>query len=103
MLADARITVIYATEYRRTQDTAKPLATKLGLPVLSSPARAGDALIAKLKKDHAGDVVLLVGHSNSLPALIKALGGQDITIQDNEYDNLFVVVPATRTVSRIRY
>lgn len=103
MLADARVTAIYATEYRRTQDTAKPLAARLGLTVLSNPARDGDALIAKLKKDHAGDVVLVVGHSNSIPALIKALGGQEITIRDDEYDNLFVVVPATRTVSRIRY
>lgn len=103
MLADARVTAIYATEYRRTQDTAKPLAARLGLKVLSNPARDGDALIAKLKKDHAADVVLLVGHSNSIPALVKALGGQEITIRDDEYDNLFVVVPATRTVSRIRY
>lgn len=103
MLVDARVTAIYATEYRRTQDTAKPLAARLGLKVLSNPARDGDALIAKLKKDHAADVVLLVGHSNSIPALIKALGGQEITIRDDEYDNLFVVVPATRTVSRIRY
>ena len=103
MLTDARITAIYATEYRRTQDTAKPLAARLGLTVFSNPAREGEALIAKLKKDHANDVVLLVGHSNSIPALIKALGGQDITIRDDEYDNLFVVVPATRTVSRIRY
>lgn len=103
MLADARVTAIYATEYRRTQDTAKPLAARIGLTVRSNPAREGEALIAKLKKDHANDVVLLVGHSNSIPALIKALGGQDITIRDDEYDNLFVVVPATRTVSRIRY
>ena len=71
--------------------------------MLSNPARDGAALIAKLKKDHAADVVLLVGHSNSIPALVKALGGQEITIRDDEYDNLFVVVPATRTVSRIRY
>jgi broad specificity phosphatase PhoE len=103
MLADARVTAIYATEYRRTQDTAKPLAARLGLTVRSNPARAGDALIAKLNKDHAGDVVLVIGHSNSIPALIKALGGQDVTIRDDEYDSVFVVVPATRTVSRIRY
>jgi broad specificity phosphatase PhoE len=103
MLADAGVTTIYATEYRRTQDTAKPLAAKRGLTVQSNPSRAGDALIEKLKKDHAGEVVLIVGHSNTIPALIKAFVGQDISIRDDEYDNLFVVVPATRTVSRIRY
>lgn len=103
MLADAGVTAIYATEYRRTQDTVKPLAARLGLNVLSNPAREGDALVAKLKKDHATDVVLVAGHSNSLPALIKAFGGGDITIRDDEYDSLFIIVPATRTVSRIRY
>jgi broad specificity phosphatase PhoE len=103
MLADAGLTAIYATEFRRTQDTVKPLAAKLGLTVLSNPAREGDALVAKLKKDHAADVVLVAGHSNTIPALIKAFGGGDISIRDDQYDDIFIIVPATRTVSRIRY
>ena len=49
------------------------------------------------------DVVLVVGHSNTLPAILKALAGVDVAIADNEYDNLFVVVPATGTMTRIRY
>ena len=66
---------------------------------------AGDdtvLLIAKIKS-HPNDVVVVVGHSNTLPVILKALVGVDVAIADNEYDNLFVVVPATGTMTRIRY
>ena len=103
ILADAGIAAIYATEFRRTQDTVKPLAAKLTVTVTQHPARDTAALVAALKKDHARDVVLIAGHSNTLPAIIKALGGGDITIRDDEYDSLFVIVPGTGVVSRLRF
>jgi len=59
-------------------------------------------VIAKIR-EHAEDTVFVVGHSNTVPAIIKALGGPDVTIGDNEYDNLFIWVPATKTLTRIRY
>jgi broad specificity phosphatase PhoE len=103
MLADAGVTAIYATEYRRTKDTAGPLAAKVGVAVQSMGAREQDALIQKLKSSHADDVVLLVGHSNTVPAIIKAFGGPEFTMGEDEYDSLFIVVPATGTMTRIRY
>lgn len=103
MLADAGITAIFATEYRRTQDTGKPLAARLGLTVQSTPSRETQMLADKIRAAHAQDVVLVIGHSNSVPGVIKALGGPDVTIGDAEYDSLFVFVPATKVVSRIRY
>jgi broad specificity phosphatase PhoE len=103
MLADAGITAIYGTQFRRTRDTAAPLASKLGIAIRTSPSRETDALVASLRAEHAAGVVLIVGHSNSVPALIKAFGGPDVTIGENEYDNLFVVVPATGTMTRIRF
>jgi hypothetical protein len=47
--------------------------------------------------------VLVIGHSNTLPIVIKALGGPDVTIPDREYDNLFIFVPATKTLTRVRF
>ena len=102
VLADAGITAIYATEFRRTQDTAKPLAAKLGVPVQSVPAKDTVGLVAKLRAGHAKDVVLVIGHSNTVPEVIKALGGPTVTIGDQEYDSLFVLVPATGALTRIR-
>jgi len=103
MLADAGIKAVFATEYRRTRDTAVPLAAEIGLEVQTNPARDTAGLVARLRADHAGEIVLLVGHSNTVPEIIKALGGPEVTIGELEYDNLFVFIPATNTLSRIRY
>jgi broad specificity phosphatase PhoE len=102
MLADAGVKDIFATEFKRTQDTAKPLAMKTGVAVEQIGSRDTALFIAKIKS-HPNDVVLVVGHSNTLPAILKALVGVDVAIADNEYDNLFVIVPATATMTRIRY
>ena len=103
MLAESGVTAILTTEFRRTQDTAKPLAAKLGLTAHVIKAADTAALLERLKTVHANDVVLVVGHSNTMPAIIKGLTGDTVTIPDSQYDDLFVLVPATRTMSRIKY
>jgi broad specificity phosphatase PhoE len=103
MLADAGIKAIVATEFRRTQDTGKPLAAKLGLTVEVVPAKDTAGLVAMVKRDHASDVVLVIGHSNTLPDLIKAFGGRAITMRDDEYDALYVLSPGTGALTLIRY
>jgi broad specificity phosphatase PhoE len=103
MLADAGIRAIYATEFKRTLDTGKPLATKLKVPLRQHPSMMAESLANRLRTEHAGDVVLVIGHSNTLPIVIKALGGPDVTIPDREYDNLFIFVPATKTLTRVRF
>ena len=102
MLADAGVKDIFATEFQRTQNTAKPLAMKTGVVFEQVGSKDTALLISKIKS-HPNDVVLVVGHSNTLPAILKALVGADVAIADNEYDNLFVVMPATGTMTRIRY
>jgi len=103
MLADAGIKAIIVTEYRRTQDTARPLATKLGLTAQRVSARETGALVAKLRSEHADEIVLVVGHSNTVPDIIKSLGGPDVKISDDDYDNLFIVVPGAGTTTRLRF
>ena len=102
MLADADVKDIFATEFKRTQDTAKPLAMKTGVAFEQVGSKDTALLISKIKS-HPNDVVLVVGHSNTLPAILKALTGVEVGIADSEYDNLFIVVPATGTMTRIRY
>ena len=103
LLGEAGIKGVYATEYRRTQETARPLATKLGLQPQQVSSDDIDGLLRKIRSEHAQDFVLIVGHSNTVPAIIKALGGPDVTIPDNEYDNLFLVVPGTGVMTKIKY
>ena len=90
MLRSAAIRNIYSTEYQRTQQTAAPMAKALNIEVTTSPARETDALLLKIRE--AKGNVLVVGHSNTVPEILKQLGVKDpITIADSEYDNLFIV------------
>ena len=102
MLGDANIAAIFTTEYLRTKDTAAPLAAKIKLTPEVIAAAQLNTLIEKIQL-HADDTVLIVGHSNTVPMIIKALGGPDVSIGDDEYDNLFFYVPATKTLTRVRY
>lgn len=104
MLADAGVAAVYATEYRRTQDTARPLATRLGVELTTIGARNQDELVSTLRTRHADDVVLVVGHSNTVPAIVQAFGDSPgLTLAEDEYSSLFLVIPATRTVIRLRF
>lgn len=102
MLADANIAAIFTTEYTRTKDTAGPLAARIKVSPEVIAAAQMNALLEKIKS-HPDDTVFVVGHSNTVPMIIKALGGPDVSIGDNEYDNLFFYVPATKTLTRVRY
>jgi 2,3-bisphosphoglycerate-dependent phosphoglycerate mutase len=91
MLKDKNITAIYATEFKRTQQTAAPLAKTLGVTVTTLPAKDNAALIAKLRSLNGN--ALVVGHGNTIPDLIKALGiSEPMNIGENDYDNLFEIV-----------
>ncbi len=102
MLADAGITRIVVTEFRRTAQTADPLARRLGLTP-ERVAAADTAGMAAHLKSYQNDIVLVVGHSNGTPVLIEAMGGPKITIDDTDYGNIFVYVPATQVLLRLRY
>jgi broad specificity phosphatase PhoE len=106
-LQSAGVKAIYVTEYKRTSLTAAPLAAALGLQPIVIPATSTPALVDRIRKDNAGDVVLVVGHSNSLPKILQRLGHPDpVEIADDEYDNLFVAVPrpdGAPAVLRLKY
>jgi len=91
LLKDAGITAIYATEFKRTQQTAAPLAKALGLKVTVIRADEKKRLVSALRKKSAN--VLVVGHTNTVPDIIKALQvSTPVSIAETEYDNLFVVI-----------
>jgi phosphohistidine phosphatase SixA len=103
LLKDAGISAIYVTEYKRTQQTAAPLAKALGLTPTIVKATDAKALAKELAA--AKGSVLVVGHSNTVPSAIKDLGvSSPVSVQDDEYDNLFVVVPGSRpSAIRLHY
>jgi phosphohistidine phosphatase SixA len=104
LLRGAGVTHILTTDYLRTRQTAAPLATALGLTPEQVPARDLDALLAKLKALDPASIVLVVGHSNTIPAILNGLGwtGQ-LDLPDTDYDDVFVVSPrAGQRASMVR-
>ncbi len=67
MFGGAGVTSIYATQYKRTQQTVKPLADKLGLTVTQVQAQKTPDLVKQIRAGKPGDVVFLAGHNNSVP------------------------------------
>lgn len=89
-LKDAGITAIYVTEFRRTQQTAAPLAKALGLQPTIVNAKEIATLVEKVRASTGN--VLVVAHSNTVPEVIAGLGGgKTVKMTDEDYDNLFVV------------
>jgi broad specificity phosphatase PhoE len=105
VLEASGVKVIFTSEYKRTRQTAAPLAQKLKLTPVMSAAKDPDPLVAQVKK--AQGAVLVVGHSNTLPDLMKKLGvTETVTIGENDWDNLFVVVrnaSGQATLVRLKY
>ena len=93
MLRKVGIKNIFSSTTKRTQQTAQPLATQAGVAVqLYDPSKP--ALIIDKIKALAGPT-LLVGHSNTVPDLVKLLGGvPGAPISDDEFDRLYQVIIA---------
>ena len=77
LLAGADVDVVLSTDYRRTRDTAGPIAADAGLDVELYDPRSLDALVARLGELAGGSVALVVGHSNTTPQALTALGAPE--------------------------
>jgi broad specificity phosphatase PhoE len=102
-----RIDAIYVTDTKRSQQTAAALASRLGLKPTVMTARDAEGAARRALRDHRGGQVLIVGHSNTVPAIVRKLSGADVAdIGDDEYDNLYVVtVPSfgRPSILRLKY
>ncbi|HEX5581485.1 MAG TPA: phosphoglycerate mutase family protein, partial [Gemmatimonadaceae bacterium] len=108
LLAAERVDAVIVTQFRRSRETAAPLAEARGITPEVVPAQRDVAAHAREVADHvlrrhAGRTVLVVGHSNTIQAIAAALGGgPDGEIDEREYDRVIVVVrPATGEARRI--
>lgn len=103
MLKDAKIAAIFVTPYRRTRQTAEPLAKALGIETTVIEPKDAAGLIEKVRGVKGN--VLVVGHSNTVPDVLTRLGVADAPkLDDTEYDNLFVVIGGEKpTVVRLHF
>lgn len=95
MFGDSGITAIYATQYKRTQQTVKPLADKLGIVVTQVEAQKPADVISQIRAQHTGGLVFVAGHNNTVVQIIHGLGGPKLPIiPETEFDNLYVLTIA---------
>lgn len=87
---------IYVSDFRRTRQTAAPLAARLGLtPIVYDPANT-PALIARVRAERG--TVLVVGHSNTVPDIVEQLGGaRPAELHHPDFGDIWRIAPGGAT------
>jgi broad specificity phosphatase PhoE len=94
-LKDVHISSIFTTQYIRTKQTAAPTAHETNIKETVIDAKTNPELVKAAKQASQAGNVLIVGHSNTIPAILAALGAPTVTIPDSAYDLLFIVDAAS--------
>jgi hypothetical protein len=115
-LEPAHVTHLFATEFKRTQETLAPLAKAAGVTVSIVPARESERLLAEITALPPGAVCVVAGHSNTVPKIVVGLTGLADSpagreIPEDEFARMFVItLPANTaraacdpTVLELRY
>jgi broad specificity phosphatase PhoE len=92
MLANQKISAVYSTNFKRTQNTVSQLAKEHGVGVTPYESLNGDQLKV-LAAQYKGGTVVICGHSNTTPVMINAIRGTQEFKQweDGDYGNLILV------------
>ncbi len=91
-LTDARVTALFASEFKRTQETLAPLAKATGLTTTVVSAGKMDDLIGLLRALPEGSRAVVASHSNLVQVIVERLSGQQVpALTDLDYDRLVVV------------
>jgi broad specificity phosphatase PhoE len=92
MFADSGIQAVYATQFKRTQQTVAPLASRLNIPITAVDAKQSAEVARRISTDHRGQTVFIAGHNNTVPEIVNLLSGENIPlIPESEFDNMFIV------------
>jgi broad specificity phosphatase PhoE len=94
LMSDKNLAEVFSTNTRRTLMTAMPLTNRLKKSAVIYDPSETKLLANKIQKNYKGKTILVVGHSNTLLPLIKALGGYPSIneIKDDDYRNLFKLI-----------
>ena len=106
LLADRKVDFLYAADTRRSQQTAAPIANQFRLPINVLASSDWSRLASRIRREHRGKTVVVVGYATTLPGVINQLSGQELVIRDDEFDALYLVVipsPGETRSFRLRY
>lgn len=86
------IEAVVVSQFRRSQDTVRPLANRLGIPVIVVPAEDTRGTAKRALAENRGGRVLIVGHSDTVPEIVKELSGVDVgPMSEAEYGIVYLV------------
>jgi 2,3-bisphosphoglycerate-dependent phosphoglycerate mutase len=106
LLSNVPVAAIYTTPFNRTRQTVQPLANAKGLSISEySPNKPYAELVSEIVAARHGTVSVIVGHSNTVPELLKEISHNSfhITIGEEQYDNLFIVSLPDKLSARIMH
>jgi broad specificity phosphatase PhoE len=104
---DSRIGAIYTSQFKRSRDTAQPLADQLGIPItevtvnLDNPGDYGKQLAGEILNKHKGQTAVVVSHRNTVSSIVEALAGKSPGEIQDVYSDLFIVVIPTDGPARL--
>ena len=92
VLKDVGISAIYTTQFKRTIQTAAPLADSLKLKLLAYEQTDVDGVVKEIRQKHPTEVVMVVGHRSTVPEILKQFGASEpVALGSSEYDSLFIL------------
>jgi phosphohistidine phosphatase SixA len=97
---------LYAADTRRAQQTAAPIANEFGLPINLLASNDWLTLAERIKSEHRGETVVVVGYAKTLPRIVEQLAETKVKVREGEFDSVFVVVlpsPGEPRVLHLRY
>ena len=91
VLKDIKFDAVYSTKYKRTMQTAAPLASQNTVEIKNYDPN--NAYNKDFKNDTSGKTVMIVGHSNTTPAFVNKILGEKKykDLDDSENGALFIV------------
>jgi len=102
------LSAVFTTQYRRTRLTAEPAAQAAGITVEVREANAANArtyandLSTLVRRQHRGGNVLVVGHSNTVPEIVRAFSGMEVeALTDADFDRIYVITLAKNGKARL--
>lgn len=92
MLSGSGVNAILVSQFKRTQQTAKPLSDATGIPLTLTDAKQPEDVVKRILTAYRGQTIFVAGHNNTVPAIVSGLSGQTYpVIPESEYDNMYIV------------
>jgi phosphohistidine phosphatase SixA len=106
VLAGGKVDYLYAGDTRRAQQTALPIANRFALPVNLLAPGEWEGLASRLRSDHRGSTVVVVGYASTVPNLVASLAGEGGRVTEAADGMAYVVVipsPGSTRLFQLRY